>query len=138
MVVTNDNQLFSGSDDGGDHATVWVWDISMAKRKKCIETLNNHSSTVTSLAISEDGWTLLSAGRDKVVTLWDLHDYSNKKTVVTNEAVEAVCAIGHGSSFASSLDLYRQQSTKQQNGSLAIQFITVGERGIVRIWSSDR
>ncbi|XP_028769923.1 transducin beta-like protein 3 [Neltuma alba] len=129
--------LFSGSDDGGDHATVRVWDISKAKRKKCIATLDNHSSAVTSLAISEDGWTLLSAGRDKVVTLWDLHDYSNKKTVVTNEAVEAVCAICPGSSFASSLDLCRQQNTKKQSGSWVTQFVTVGERGIVRIWSSE-
>ncbi|XP_054807359.1 protein TORMOZ EMBRYO DEFECTIVE [Prosopis cineraria] len=129
--------LFSGSDDGGDHATVRVWDISTAKRKKCIATLDNHSSAVTSLAISEDGWTLLSAGRDKVVTLWDLHDYSSKKTVVTNEAVEAVCAISPGSSFASSLDLYHQQNAKKRSGSHAIQFVTVGDRGIIRIWSSE-
>ncbi|KAG4942803.1 hypothetical protein JHK85_047449 [Glycine max] len=57
--------LFSGSDDGGDHATVRVWDISKTKKKNCIATLDNHSSAVTSLALSEDGWTLLSAGRDK-------------------------------------------------------------------------
>ncbi|KAK4264339.1 hypothetical protein QN277_025534 [Acacia crassicarpa] len=125
--------LFSGSDDGG----VRVWDITKDKKKKCIATLDNHSSAVTSLAISEDGWKLLSGGRDKVVTLWDLHDYSNKKTVVTNEAVEAVCAIGPGSSFASSLDLYHQRSGKKQSGSLEIQFVTVGERGIIRIWSSE-
>jgi len=59
-------QLFSGSDDGGDNATVRVWDISKTKRKNCIATLDNHRSAVTSIAVSEDGWTLLSAGRDKV------------------------------------------------------------------------
>ncbi|KAK7389072.1 hypothetical protein VNO78_23904 [Psophocarpus tetragonolobus] len=127
--------LFSGSDDGGDHATVRVWDISKTKRKNCIATLDNHRSAVTSLAISEDGWMLLSAGRDKVVTLWDLHDYSNKKTVITNEAVEAVCVIGASSPFASSLALY-QQKAKKRDGSQTLYFITVGERGIVRIWDS--
>ncbi|KAG4932676.1 hypothetical protein JHK87_046678 [Glycine soja] len=127
--------LFSGSDDGGDHATVRVWDISKTKKKNCIATLDNHSSAVTSLALSEDGWTLLSAGRDKVVTLWDLHGYSGKKTVITNEAVEAVCVIGAGSPFASSLDLY-QQNAKIHDGSEIFYFITVGERGIVRIWNS--
>ncbi|TKY55206.1 Transducin beta protein 3 [Spatholobus suberectus] len=125
--------LFSGSDDGGDHATVRVWDVSKTKKKNCIVTLDNHRSAVTSLAVSEDGWTLLSAGRDKVVTLWDLHDYSNKKTVITNEAVEAVCVIGAGSSFASSLD---QQNAKKRDGSQTFYFVTVGERGIVRIWNS--
>lgn len=59
-------QLFSGSDDGGDNATVRVWDVSKTKKKNCIATLDNHRSAVTSLAISEDGWTLLSSGRDKV------------------------------------------------------------------------
>ncbi|KAK7291628.1 hypothetical protein RIF29_06932 [Crotalaria pallida] len=128
--------LFSGSDDGGDHATVRVWDLSKTKKKNCIATLDNHRSAVTSMAISEDGWTLLSAGRDKVVTLWDLHDYSNKKTLITNEAVEAVCVIGTGSPFASSLDSYRQ-NLKKLAGSQVFYFVTVGERGIVRIWSSE-
>ncbi|KAJ1439067.1 WD40/YVTN repeat-like-containing domain superfamily [Sesbania bispinosa] len=107
--------LFSGSDDGGDHATVRVWDISKTKKKNCIATLDNH--------------------RSAVVTLWDLHDYSNKKTVITNEAVEAVCIIGAGSPFASSLDSYRQNAKKHAS-SQALYFVTVGERGIVRIWSS--
>ncbi|XP_061366816.1 protein TORMOZ EMBRYO DEFECTIVE [Gastrolobium bilobum] len=128
--------LFSGSDDGGENATVRVWDVSKTKKKNCIATLDNHRSAVTSMSVSEDGWTLLSAGRDKVVTLWDLHDYSNKKTVITNEAVEAVCVIGAGSPFASSLDSYRQNA-KKGAGSQAFYFVTVGERGIVRIWSSE-
>ncbi|CAL0306816.1 unnamed protein product [Lupinus luteus] len=128
--------LFSGSDDGGDNATVRVWDLSKTKKKNCIATLDNHRSAVTSIAVSEDGWTLLSAGRDKVVTLWDLHDYSNKKTVITNEAVEAVCVIGAGSPFASSLDSYRQNA-KKLVGSRPFYFLTVGERGVVRIWSSE-
>ena len=42
-----------------------VWDVSKTKKKNCIATLDNHCSAVTSLALSEDGWTLLSAGRDK-------------------------------------------------------------------------
>lgn len=72
----------------------------------------------------------------QIVTLWDLHDYSSKKTVITNEAVESVCPIGAGSPFALSLDSYRQNS-KKHAGSQATHFVTVGERGIVRIWSSD-
>ena len=51
-------QLFSGSDD----ATVRVWDLLA---KKCVATLDKHFSTVTSMAITSDGSTLISAGRDK-------------------------------------------------------------------------
>lgn len=73
---------------------------------------------------------------EQVVTIWDLHDYSNKKTVITNEAVEAVCVIGAGSPFASSLDSYRR-SSKKHAGTQALYFATAGERGIVRVWNSE-
>ena len=35
-------------------------------------SLQAHMSAVTGLALSPDGWLLLSAGRDKVVVVWDL------------------------------------------------------------------
>ncbi|KAH7538432.1 protein TORMOZ EMBRYO DEFECTIVE [Ziziphus jujuba] len=122
--------LFSGSDD----TNVQVWDILS---KKCISTLKGHHSTVTSLAVSEDGGTLLSAGRDKVVLLWDLHDYSCKKTITTYEILEAMCVIHSGTRFASCLGLNNQHEGKK-SGSLEMYFVTVGERGVVRIWSSER
>jgi WD40 repeat protein len=53
------SQLFSGSEDG----TIRVWNL---ESKKCVAVLKEHFSTVTSLILSEDGHTLLSAGRDKV------------------------------------------------------------------------
>ncbi|XP_065636315.1 protein TORMOZ EMBRYO DEFECTIVE [Quercus suber] len=120
---------------GGADATVRVWDLLT---KECLATLRKHESAVTSMAISEDGWILLTAGRDKVVNLWDLHDCGFKKTVLTYEVLEAVCTIRSGSPFASSLALFSQQSGKKASGSSEIHFITVGERGIVRIWNSER
>ncbi|KAH7855131.1 hypothetical protein Vadar_021569 [Vaccinium darrowii] len=119
--------LFSGGDD----ATVKVWNLAT---KKCIATLDKHFSTVTSMAVSEDGWTLLSAGRDKVVNLWDLHDYGCKVTVPTYEGLEAVCAIPSSSSLASCLDKHQH---RMKSSSPTIYFITVGERGIVRLWNSE-
>ncbi|KAF5930773.1 hypothetical protein HYC85_031646 [Camellia sinensis] len=152
--------LFSGSDD----ATVRVWDLAT---KKCIATLDKHFSAVTSMAVSEDGWSLLSAGRDKagyspcyfkytynrlakpsmyfaslehlqwlVVNVWDLRDYGCTITVPTYEVLEAVCVIPSASPFTSCLDLYKQQHGKK-SASSAIYFITIGERGIVRLWNSE-
>ncbi|KAI3680867.1 hypothetical protein L6452_35644 [Arctium lappa] len=116
--------LFSGSND----ATVRVWDLTS---KKCIATLERHRSTVTSIAITEDGWTLLSGGRDQVVNLWNLHDYSCKVGVPTNEAIEAVCVIRTTSPFSSCM------RGKKMTDPPAFQFFTVGEHGIVRIWNSQ-
>ncbi len=48
---------------GGDDSQIKIWDLIS---KTCVATLQAHFSAVTSLAISEDGWTLLSAGRDGV------------------------------------------------------------------------
>ncbi|GLT95057.1 hypothetical protein SLE2022_127620 [Rubroshorea leprosula] len=125
---SNKNLLFSGSDD----ATVRVWDLLA---KKCVATLDKHFSTVTSMALSEDGLILLSAGRDKVVNLWDLCNYGCKITVPTYEALEAVCVINSGTRFDSYLGT--SQKSGKKSGSTSIQFITVGERGVVRIWNSE-
>ncbi|CAA0813117.1 Transducin family protein / WD-40 repeat family protein [Striga hermonthica] len=121
--------LFSGGDD----AIVKVWDLTS---KKCVATLEKHQSAVTSLAVFEDGWTLLSAGRDKVVNIWNLHDYSCSTTVPTYEALEAVCVLYSASPFSSCLSSYAKEKGKKISSS-SIKFVTVGERGIVRIWNSE-
>lgn len=123
--------LFSGGDDG----SVRVWDLT---RKKCLSTLEKHQSAITSMAISGDGWTLLSAGRDKVVNLWNLHDYGCMTTIPMFESLEAVCIIGPESPFAASLASSTYPQTKKRSDVPSINFITVGERGLVRIWSADR
>ncbi|WCJ27775.1 Transducin beta-like protein 3 [Euphorbia peplus] len=128
---TNKMLLFSGSDD----ATVRVWDLVA---KKCVATLEKHFSTVTSLAVSEDGWMLLSAGRDKVVNVWNLHDYVFKTTIPTYEVLESLCVIHSGTQFSSFLGSHNELTRKKESGSSAIYFVTVGERGVVRIWNSER
>ncbi|KAJ6757711.1 TRANSDUCIN BETA-LIKE 3 [Salix koriyanagi] len=127
---TNKTLLFSGSAD----ATVRVWDLLA---KKCIATLERHFSALTSMAVSEDGWTLLTAGRDKVVNLWDLHDYVCKMTVPTYEVLEGLCVVKSGTELASILGSCNQQSGKRKDRSSPIYFVTVGERGTVRIWDSE-
>jgi WD40 repeat protein len=74
-------QLFSAGDD----ASVRVWDLVT---KTCAATLRKHFSAVTGLAVSADGWTLLSVGRDKVANAWNLRDNSLITTVPVYEALE--------------------------------------------------
>lgn len=50
--------------------------------------LQDHFSAVTSLSLSVDGWTLLTAGRDKVAILWDLRSHTKIITVPVFEALE--------------------------------------------------
>ncbi|KAJ6858579.1 hypothetical protein NC652_041003 [Populus alba x Populus x berolinensis] len=128
---TNKTLLFSGSAD----ATVRVWDLLA---NKCFATLERHFSSLTSMAVSEDGWTLLTAGRGKVVNLWDLHDCVFKMTIPTYEVLEGLCVVKSGTELASFLGSCNLQSGKRRDRSSSIYFITVGERGIVRMWDSER
>ncbi|XP_042443628.1 transducin beta-like protein 3 [Zingiber officinale] len=123
------NQLLLFS--GGDDATVRVWNL---QSKKCVAVLEKHFSPVTSLAISDDGSILLSAGRDKVVNRWDLQDYSFKMTIPTYEMVETVCIIQSGDVFSPFLEVSNGKNTSSSD---PVHFLTVGERGIVRIWSCE-
>lgn len=72
----------------------------------------------------------------QVVILWNLHDFSCMKTVTTYEVLEGVCAIHSGPLLSSCLSSCKQKSGKK-SGLPAICFITVGERGVVRIWNSE-
>ncbi|KAF8378925.1 hypothetical protein HHK36_030274 [Tetracentron sinense] len=73
----------------------------------------------------------------QVVNLSDLRNYGFKTTVPTYEVLETVCVIHPGIHLASCLGSYEQHSRrKKKNVTPPIYFLTVGERGIVRIWSS--
>ena len=105
---------------GGDDSQIKIWDLIS---KTCVATLQAHFSAVTSLAISEDGWTLLSAGRDGVVVLWNLKNYARVATVPVHEAVEAVVALPT-----------KSDGDADTQGLL---FATGGEKGSVKVWSSS-
>ncbi|BBN19124.1 U3 small nucleolar RNA-associated protein 13 [Marchantia polymorpha subsp. ruderalis] len=113
--------LFSASDDG----TVRVWDLL---KKSCIHILDKHFSAVTSLAVSTDGWTLLSAGRDKVVNVWDLKSFVLRTTVPVYETLEAVCIVPDGCGLPGS---------SAKVGGSGVRFLTVGDLSVVRVWNSE-
>lgn len=59
-------------------------------------------------------------------------------TIPMFESLEALCIIGPESPFAASLSSLTYLQTKKRSDVPSINFITVGERGLVRIWSADR
>jgi len=105
----NHMQLFSTSED----CSVRVWDLI---DRSCIVLLH-HMSTVTSMAFSKSGWNVFTAGRDKVIGVWDLRDTEAHvpRTIVTHEALEGIALV---------------TCTDRAEPCIA----TCGERGLVRIW----
>ncbi|KAL7860468.1 hypothetical protein AOLI_G00168170 [Acnodon oligacanthus] len=112
-------QLFSSSLD----CAIRIWDL---RTSKCICVLKSHYSAVTSLAFSPDGHTLISSGRDKICTVWDLKQRKEKRTVPVYEAVEGVVVLSENKD-------YSQLGVKSKD----LHFITAGSKGVLRVWESS-
>lgn len=66
--------------------------------------------------------------------MWDVRKYSSKKTIPTYEMIEDVSFIGSGSELLACLSIELANMKGKADG----YFLTVGERGVVRIWCLER
>ncbi|KAJ8251192.1 hypothetical protein GJAV_G00218310 [Gymnothorax javanicus] len=112
-------QLFSTSLDCG----IRVWDL---RSSQCLCILRSHFSPVTSLAFTPDGNMMVSSGRDKICTVWDLKSQEAVRTVPVYEAVEAVVLLPEGGEFS-------QIGVKTEG----LHFITAGSKGVLRVWEAQ-
>lgn len=112
-------QLFSSSVD----CKIRIWDL---RTSKCLCVLESHFSAVTSLAFSPDGQTMISSGRDKICTVWDLKEKKVKRTVPVYEAVEGVVILSEKSN-------YSEMGVKSKD----LHFVTAGSKGVIRVWESS-
>uniref|UniRef100_K3WQG2 U3 small nucleolar RNA-associated protein 13 C-terminal domain-containing protein n=1 Tax=Globisporangium ultimum (strain ATCC 200006 / CBS 805.95 / DAOM BR144) TaxID=431595 RepID=K3WQG2_GLOUD len=110
-------QLVSCSDD----STVRIWDLYSQKEFACIQ---DHMSPATCVTFSTDGYTMLTAGRDRVVNFWDLRNNALRQTVVIHEAIEGIQVLPSA---------FKSVSSKQQDDD-AIYFVAAGERGLLQLW----
>ncbi|XP_075035403.1 transducin beta-like protein 3 [Mixophyes fleayi] len=111
-------QLLSSSMD----YKIRVWDL---KSSQCLCILETHYSAVTSLCFSPDGDTMISSGRDKICTVWDLVTKSPKRTVPVYESVEVVLFLPESPDV-----ITREQNPK------SLLFITAGSKGILQVWDA--
>ena len=100
--------------------------------KSCIATLKSHFSAVPSLSISPDGWTLFSGGRDGVVVVWNIRDFTKTSTIPVYEPLEGVVVLDPATT--SSLLASRAFGSAS---TAPLCFATGGEQGVVKIWRSD-
>ncbi|XP_069380930.1 transducin beta-like protein 3 [Paralichthys olivaceus] len=112
-------QLFSSSLDCG----IRLWDL---RSSQCVCVLQSHYSAVTSLSFSADGDTMVSSGRDKICTVWDLETRKAKRTVPVYEAVEGVVLLPENKDFS-------QIGVESKD----LHFITAGSKGVLRVWEAS-
>ncbi|XP_008286142.1 transducin beta-like protein 3 [Stegastes partitus] len=111
-------QLFSSSLDCG----IRLWDL---RSSQCVFVLQSHYSAVTSLSFSPDGDTVVSSGRDKICTVWDLKTRQAKRTVPVYEAVEGVVLLPENTDLS-------EIGVKSKE----LHFITAGSKGVLRVWEA--
>ena len=109
----------------GDDGLVLVCDL---QKKQVAGKMNGHVSAVTAVAWAADETHLLSAGRDKVVNVWDIRTYTKIRTVAVLEAVESLVVLPQ--SLAAPLTANEARSGKN------IVFATGGEAGHLKCWSA--
>jgi U3 small nucleolar RNA-associated protein 13 len=82
-------------------------------------------SAVTSMAFSKNGWEMITAGRDKILSVWNLRENNLKKTIPTFEASEAIAM----------LDASTKKALKLSTESSVV--VTGGEKGLMRFWDIE-
>uniref|UniRef100_A0A8C7QY21 Transducin beta like 3 n=1 Tax=Oncorhynchus mykiss TaxID=8022 RepID=A0A8C7QY21_ONCMY len=109
-------QLFSSASDCG----IRMWDL---RSSQCLCVLQSHYSPVTSLAFTPDGASMVSSGRDKICTVWDLKSRTARRTV---PVYESVVLLPEDEDFS-------EIGVKTKE----IHFITAGSKGVLRVWDAS-
>lgn len=119
-------RLVSASDD----CRVRVWDLTT---RKSLLVLDGHSSVIRGLAVTRDGGTLVSAGRDKVLNLWDLPSGTLRSTIPVFETLEAIGLVDASSAIPETL--HSRGKGKQKALPATRQLVwTAGDSGVVKLW----
>lgn len=117
--------LFSAGED----SQIRMWDLIT---KSCVAVFEGHVSVVTSLDLSIDRQHLFSGSRDRVVNMWDLKTKKLTQTFPIFETVEQIHVLPADATFPGKV----AKSTKGFNPKTQY-FTTAGDKGLLRIWSSE-
>ena len=116
--------LFSASDD----CKIRRWDLTT---RQSLAVLDGHSSVVRGLAVTSDGTTLVSGGRDKVYNVWQLPSGNLKHTIPIFETLEAIGLIDYQ---ANGEVPTKEGKKKQAPKAMRTCIWTAGDTGKIRLW----
>lgn len=95
--------------------TVKIWDLV---KRKCISTINEHSTAVRGISFNETGEYFITGGRDRVAVIYNTKNYKALKTFPVKDQIEN----------AGFIDL---PWSRNNDG---LYFYTAGSENILKIW----
>jgi len=130
--------LFSGAEDG----EVRVWALAS---KSCTAVLRGHDSAVMAMTLHMGTNTLVTGGRDRVVTVWDLKTMKSAHSLPVYDTIEGLAVIEPGAAAGDDASLSKKkrkskgapQSTNSGEGTLQrgdLEVVTAGANGQLKRW----
>lgn len=107
-----------------DDCSTRLWSLH---DKACVATLTNHMSPVTCVAFTEDGYTMATGARDKVVNFWELRRHTLLRTLPVYEDIEGLAILDPADHESS------EKKRKREDSSGVL--VVVGSKGVARAWS---
>ncbi len=150
VAVVDAGRIVSASADG----TARVWDL--ARPGEPVTVFDDHGAEVAAAAALVDGGPVATAGEDGTVQVWDPHTGRVRAVLDVGGAVRAVIGVDDGSALVAGGTGGRIERWVEQDppptepaasypgtqGSInaltpfdADQFVSVGDDGVVRLWS---
>ncbi|OQS02355.1 U3 small nucleolar RNA-associated protein [Thraustotheca clavata] len=96
-----------------DDSTVRVWDLYAQKEVACIK---DHMNPATTIAFANDGYTMLTSGRDKVINFWDLRKQKLLKTILAHEPLTGIVIVPDVDDV--------------------MHFVSAGDKGQLKLWKN--
>lgn len=110
---------------GAAGSTIHIWALA-AGSSTLVTSLQGHHSSVTSLQITSDNTHLVSCGLDRVIILWDLKTFDNKRVVPVLESLSGIILQPKDSIFPGG-----------QLDDGHIYALGVGDKGFPAVWQVD-
>lgn len=118
-----------------EDSTVCCWDLT---QQTCVGQFTSHMSVPTSVTFFVDGNAMATAGRDKVISFYDLNSYTSVKTVAAFESLEGVVALTPELSAAVFAHLnVAVPKPEKKTAPEQIAVLTCGEKGDLKVYRAQ-
>ncbi|XP_071440764.1 transducin beta-like protein 3 [Hetaerina americana] len=115
--------IFAAADD----AVIMAWKFSLSQP---VFILKGHFSAITALEFDSGNNYLISAGRDKVLIVWDLtNNGAVVRTVPTFESIESMVSVPKA---------HKLPCLKSKDVGKSLCVATAGENGVIRFWQVEK